>query len=422
MKVFSDLSICYRLRQNQRGVSSKEKTVYCRIIFKGKRFDISTKQNVNPIQWDKVAGRLKQKALNSKYLNTYLESLSEKIIDVYLDNRNKNNEDVIGNIKQLVFGGNKLVYIKKSNEPIQLLCDLLKRYREDLTLKSAAGVYAIGTFTGYKCSLLSFENYLKKYYITNSLSLNDTDREFFFKFETYLLTEKLMNKNSAYKVLKHTRRIFNFAYDNGWIDKRIEIKFGVKYTNPPRQVLNMNEIMDIYSLNLECKILQEARDIFVFACFTGLGFSELKTLNSSNYRTLNGRVWIVINRKKTGSEQKMVLLPVAQKIIEKYKSTEYCIKRNQLLPVRSNAGYNRNLKEIQKLAGINTLLTSHLARHNFATTIALANNMPIETLSKVLGHTSLRTTQIYAKILDSKICSDFDALDKALSFMQINNC
>ncbi len=417
MKVFSDFSISFRLRQNQRGIVSKEKTIYCRIIFKNRRLDISTKQSVNPYYWDKVSGRVKQKALNAKYLNSYLESLSEKIIDVYLENRNEKNCDVIDNIKQYVFGYKKVINSLKSTECVQLLNSLLNRYREDLNIKGAAGVLAKGTFTGYKCSLLSFENYLIKYYTTISLSLSDMDREFFFKFERYLLTEKLMNKNSAYKVLKHTRRIFNFAFDNGWIDKRIDIKFGVKYTNPPRKVLNMDEILAIHSLNLDCNTLRETRDTFIFACFTGLGFSELKSLSLKNYREIEGRFWIVINRKKTGNEQKMVLLPVAQKIIEIYKTSDYCIKRKQLLPVRSNAEYNRSLKEIQKLAGISTLLTSHLARHNFATTIALANNMPIETLSKVLGHTSLRTTQIYAKILDSKICSDFDALGRALSFI-----
>ena len=124
--------------------------------------------------------------------------------------------------------------------------------------------------------------------------------------------------------------------------------------------------------------------------------------------------WILINRKKTKGEQKLVLLPIAKRILERYQSNPFCLQYNQLLPVRNNVDYNRSLKDVQKLVVISTWMTSHLARHNFATTIALSNNMPIETLSKVLRHSSLRMTQIYVKILDSKISSDFDALNRAL--------
>ena len=414
MKVFSDLSINYRLRTIQRGRVAKEQTIYCRIILKGNRFDISTKQMVSSVFWDKLTEKVKQKYASSEQINQYLESLTKQIIDNYLNNKGIGKELTMDEIKSSIFGLNVVKEVKEEGVSAQLLKTILQKYREDLNLKGKARILSNGTFIGYKCSLLSFEVYFQKYYDTNSFCLKDISKEFFFKLETYLLTTKGLSKNSAYKVLKHTRRIFNYAFDNGWIENRIDIRFGVRYTNPPRKVLSMAEIKHIEELQIDSNLLRETRDVFIFACFTGLGFSELKSLSIQNYTELDGRGWILINRKKTGGEQKLVLLPIAQRILERYQSNSFCLKYNQLLPLRNISDYNRSLKDVQKLAGISTWMTSHLARHNFATTIALSNNMPIETLSKVLGHSSLRTTQIYAKILDSKISSDFDALDRAL--------
>lgn len=418
MRVFSDLLINYRLRTVQRGKESKAQTIYCRITLRGMRLDISTKQMVSSIYWDKLTEKVKQKYSTSELINQYLESLTKEIVDIYLSQKGKGQELTLDEIKSSVFGFNVLTEVKEEEASVQLLKNLLKKYRDELSLKGKAGVLAYGTFIGYKCSLLSFEEYFKRYYDTKLFSLKDINKEFFFKLETYLLTKKGLSKNSAYKVLKHTRRIFNYAFDNGWIENRIDIRFGVKYTNPPRKVLSMAEIKHIEELELQSDLLKETRDVFIFACFTGLGFSELKSLSIQNYTEVNGRGWVLINRKKTGGEQKLVLLPIAKRILERYKTNPYCTKNNQLLPVRTNAEYNRSLKDVQKLAGISTWMTSHLARHNFATTVALSNDMPIETLSKVLGHSSLRTTQIYAKILDSKISSDFDALNKALAKYQ----
>ena len=161
--------------------------------------------------------------------------------------------------------------------------------------------------------------------------------------------------------------------------------------------------------------LQESLDSFIFQIFTGLSYQEVKSLRNSHIKTIDGRSWIIIKRKKTGNEQKLILLQDALHIIERYKGNEYCLKSNQIIPVTSNQKYNESLKVIQSIAGIETKLTSHLGRHVFATTIALSNGMPLVTLSKILGHSSVKTTQIYAKVLDEKIAKDFDDLSVSLS-------
>jgi site-specific recombinase XerD len=242
------------------------------------------------------------------------------------------------------------------------------------------------------------------------------DKEFFYQFEKYLLTVKKMNKNSTHKVLKHSRRMFNYAFNNGWIDTKPEIWINVKYVNPPRPLLTIEEIKSLKSLNLGSDIrLIESLDSFIFQIFTGLSYQEVKSLRNSHIKNIDGRSWIIIKRKKTGNEQKLILLPDAHNIIEKYKNNQYCQQTNQVIPVKSNQKYNESLKIIQSMAGIETKLTSHLGRHVFATTIALSNGMPLVTLSKILGHSSVKTTQIYAKVLDDKIAKDFDDLSVSLS-------
>ena len=135
----------------------------------------------------------------------------------------------------------------------------------------------------------------------------------------------------------------------------------------------------------------------------------------NNLKIIDNEKWIVINRLKTGSESKLILLPIAESILDKYKHHPYCLSKNQLLPVRDNAFYNYRLKEVQAAANLTTKLSSHIGRHIFATTIALQFGLPIETLAKVLGHTNLRTTMIYGKILDNKIKNDFDILKRNLN-------
>ena len=169
-----------------------------------------------------------------------------------------------------------------------------------------------------------------------------------------------MNKNSTHKVLKHTRRIFTYAYNNGWINSKPEIWFNVKYVNPPRPLLTMEEIKVLMGLQLVEKNLEETLDCFLFQVFSGLSYQELKTLNNRHIKHINGRYWIIIKRKKTGNEQKLILLPEALKIVQKYNANIQNKDLVALLPVKSNQKYNVNLKTLQSLAGIETKMSSHL--------------------------------------------------------------
>lgn len=415
MKVFTNLSITYRLRKSKDPNFKGGKVIYCRVTLGSTRADFSTKQKVAEKQWCKVTERVKGSSQSIETINLYLDSLTKSITDLYLKHRGASSSFSLIDIKEKIFTSSEPAKssLKEASRGFNYVIAL---YIKDIEEKERVGIITNGTFKCYRASINSLIEYANLNRVgVSEIELKTMDKQYFYEFEKFLLTIKKMNKSSTHKVLKHTRRIFTYAYNNGWIQSKPEIWFNVKYVNPPRPLLTMDEIKSLLCLNLNEKYLQETLDCFLFQVFSGLSYRELKTLNTTHLKHINGRDWIIIKRKKTGNEQKLVLLPEAIKIIQKYKNDIGCKEFNQLLPVKSNQKYNLNLKTVQCIAGIETKMSSHLGRHVFATTIALSNGMPLETVSKILGHTSMKTTQIYAKVLDDKIALDFDSLSAKLS-------
>jgi len=160
------------------------------------------------------------------------------------------------------------------------------------------------------------------------------------------------------------------------------------------------------------KRIEQVKDCFIFSCFTGLAYYDLKELKPKNISTgEDGKLWIKINRKKTNGESHIPILPITAQLIEKYKNNPYCLDKGVLMPVISNQRMNAYLKEIADICDINKNLTSHTARHTFATTVTLNNDVPIETVSKMLGHSSIKMTNIYARLLDKKVSRDMNHLN-----------
>jgi site-specific recombinase XerD len=194
---------------------------------------------------------------------------------------------------------------------------------------------------------------------------------------------------------------------NGWLNKDPFSNYKAKVKDVVRVYLTEEEIQTIINKDFKIERVAMVRDIFVFSCFTGLAYIDVKQLTKNNISLgIDGDKWIFKNRQKTDTTSKIPLLPMAQEIINKYENHPVCINEDRLLPILSNQKMNAYLKEIADLCEINKDLTFHIARHTFATTITLSNGVPLETVSKMLGHTSLKTTQHYAKILDKKISED----------------
>jgi integrase len=223
-------------------------------------------------------------------------------------------------------------------------------------------------------------------------------------------------QNTAWNYHKHLRRVLNLAISMDCIDKNPYSKFKVGLAETHREILSMEELKRLEDKSISIERLSVVRDIFVFACYTGLSVFDIAKLSRIHLKQgADGKEWIIIDQTKTNNRCRIPILPKAKEILKKYENYPKTIFKDVLLPVLTNQKMNSYLKELGDICGISKSITMHIAWHTFATSVTLGNGVPIETVSKILGHTSLKTTQIYAKILDKKISEDMDLLEAKLS-------
>ncbi|WP_317619666.1 site-specific integrase [Chryseobacterium sp. D764] len=201
-----------------------------------------------------------------------------------------------------------------------------------------------------------------------------------------------------------------------WLaQKRSLLGYKAKLKVVERPYLSKEKIQAIYEKEFASDRLSQVRDIFLFSCYTGLAYVDVKKLSKSHVNIgIDGYQWIFTHRQKTDTSIRIPLLPLAQELILKYEDHPECVNSDVLFPVLSNQKMNSYLKEIVSVCGINKDLTFYIARHTFATTVTLSNGVPIESVSKMLGHTNIKTTQHYAKILDKKVSEDMFILRSKL--------
>ena len=278
--------------------------------------------------------------------------------------------------------------------------------------------FAQGTVERYKITLRHIQNFLEWKYKVNDIAIDKIDFAFVMDFDFYLRTERKCQNNASVKYVKNFRKIFNICLDNEWVKTDPFKKYKSKTIIVDRDYLTELELRDIQTKKITIPRLDLVRDIFLFSCFTGLAYIDVQQLTNDNVALgIDGDKWIFKNRQKTDTASKIPLLPMAQEIIDKYENHPVCKNENRLLPILSNQKMNAYLKEIADVCKINKDLTFHIARHTFATTVTLSNGVPLETVSKMLGHTNLKTTQHYAKILDKKISEDMMILKSKFSQM-----
>jgi site-specific recombinase XerD len=256
--------------------------------------------------------------------------------------------------------------------------------------------------------------------------LNRLDHAFITELERYFKQDKACNHNTTMKYIKNLKRVVHFAIELGWLDKDPFQKFKTPIKEVKREILTEEELEAIENKEITIPRLELVRDVFVFACYTGLAFIDIDLLTKDNLvRGIDGNLWIHTDRKKTGTKSHVPLLPKAKEILDKYKEHPISDNMGKLLPVFSNQKLNAYLKEIAGICGIKNNLTFHLARHTFATTVTLLNGVPIETVGAMLGHKNLRTTQIYSKVIDKKISDEMqplmEKLDKTKTGKQKNS-
>lgn len=283
--------------------------------------------------------------------------------------------------------------------------------------------YAESTCTRYDTCLSHLKTYMKDKFHADDLPLSKVDAAFINGFEFFLKTKKNCCKNTSLKYLSNLHKIVSICFGNGWMKKDPYANFSFDWEKVEKEFLSEDELLTIRNKKFSCERLQQVADTFLFACFTGYAYTDLKKLTPENLvKTESDQLWIHAKRTKTGIDSHVPVLPIALSILDKYKTHPYCIKNNVLLPVLSNQKQNAYLKEIADLCGINKNMTTHTARHTFATIVTLNNDIPIESVSKMLGHCSISMTQKYAKLLDKKVGKDMSKLYGKFTAENFNAC
>jgi site-specific recombinase XerD len=279
--------------------------------------------------------------------------------------------------------------------------------------------YSEGTLERYETSLGHTIKFMEWKYGVTDMPLNKIDNEFITEYDFYLRSERKCNNNTTVKYIKNFKKIIQICLDNRWIKENPFVAYKGKMKEVDRGFLTEEQVQTIYVKKFVSDRLSQVRDIFVFCCFTGLAYIDVKQLTDDHIGIgIDGSKWIFKNRQKTETASNIPLLPLAEEILAKYATHPKCLNEGRLLPVLSNQKMNGYLKEIGDLCGIKIDLTFHVARHTFATSITLTNGVPIESVSKMLGHKNIKTTQHYAKIVDRKVSEDMKLLKAKFSSSQ----
>jgi integrase len=231
----------------------------------------------------------------------------------------------------------------------------------------------------------------------------------------YLTLTNSVGNNAAMKYIKNLKQIIDDAVVQGWVPQNPLESFKCTYVDPERQALTLEEVARVIDHSIANPRLAEVRDAFIFCCFTGFAYQEVYNLRPKDVKVgIDDKNWINTNRNKTKNPEFLPLLPIAEDLILKYQSHPYCLKYKKLLPVNSNQRFNEYLKEIGAICNLEIEITTHTARHTFATTIALEHDIPLKIVSVMLGHRTQRTTEIYARASKLAISRHMSTLQEKL--------
>jgi len=379
----------------------------CRISIAKQRYEISLNYNVPFKMWVADAQRCKQSTNLGREINAAIDKLHDEICAA-VDELRKNDMDVsIENLKC------KLSKEEENYHSLLSLFDYHKVIDRNNITESTMKLYNVTRNHVAKFIRI-------KYHLVD-IDICKVKKDFATEFFAYLQGwkrdgEVVCQNNAAIKHMQRVSHLFNLAFENEWIDKNVLATFRMHTKAKDRGFLDEKEVKCIENLT-DCTGAEAVtRDMFLFSVYTGISYIDLTKLTKENITTgMDGKQWITFNRKKTGYRCMIPILLPAKEIIERYRSASDYIPTHPLLPIATNQQCNRDLKRIAAKVGIKKNVTFHVARHTFATTITLSNDIPIETVSSMMGHANISTTQIYAKVVGKKISKDTEILRKLYS-------
>jgi site-specific recombinase XerD len=382
-------------------------TIFMRITVDGERAEISTHQSVESYLWNQKRGIVKGLSTSSRQQNDYIEHLKLKVYQYKKELESNDQEVTARTLGDLLQGKNP-----RRKGLVEIFLEHNKDCRE-LVGKDIAPA----TLTRYETTLMHIKNFIQTKYHQEDLPLQNINHEFIKNFEHYLKTIRNCGHNTTVKYIRNLRKIIRMALSNDWLklDPFRNITYSLKEVN--RAYLTDPELNLLINKVFPNERLSRVKDIFLFCCFTGLAFSDVKNLTRKNITLgIDNQKWLRTKRKKTGIPSEIPLLDLPVKIIKKYENDPICLLSQKLLPVGSNQKMNSYLKEIADLCDIRKNLSTHTARHTFATTVTLTHGVSMEAVSKMLGHSNITTTKQYARIVDTLI---IDEMKKVQQLYQI---
>lgn len=379
--------------------------LYARITLNGERVEISLQRRISLNLWDERKSRLRGSSIESRQVNKSLDRIYNKLYESFRQLQDTGQLLSAHAVKSRYLG---------KDDSFKKLSEILDYHTEHMK-----DVLKYGTMKNYYTTERYLYKFLKGHFKREDIYLKQINYGFITEFEHFLRNykpkrdRKSPTNNGVMKHLERLKKLLNLAQKLEWVDKDPFSKFQLKFTKHERAFLSEEELKRLEDYQFERITHRKTRDVFVFSCYTGLSWIDTRNLKPENIVLgVDGKKWIFTAREKTEQAVKIPILPKAKQIINKYREQSEWSKL--VLPVYSNQKTNKYLKEIAILLRIQKKLTFHVARHTFATTVTLSNGVPIETVSKMLGHTKISTTQVYARVMEQKISNDIRDLKSRL--------
>ena len=386
-----------RDKTNKKG----EAPVFMRLTINGERADASIKRFIEPHAWNSAKGKANEKSRGGKDLNLYLDAISANILriqrDLELDKKEVSAQIILNR------------YLGKEQSDRHTLMEVFRAHNEKCRALSGISL-APGTVIRYETSLRLTEAFLRTTYKKEDCYLDEITHQFVEDYDFYLRTVRRCCHNTTTKYLLNFKKIIRIALAKGWMKKDPFAQVHFHFESVEREFLEKQELKVLLNKEITITRLAQVRDIFCFCCLTGLAFMDVQQLKPEHLvADIHGKIWIRKARQKTKNMCNIPLLDEAQKIIDRYRDHPYCQTHGVLLPVCSNQKMNSYLKELADICGIRKNLSTHCARHTFAT-LTLASGATIDNVAKMLGHANVNMTRRYAKVLDSSIMRDMEVV------------
>lgn len=382
----------------------------CRVTVNGKISQFSCKLDVEEKSWNVELGRVSGRSTVAQEANRMLDKIRVGINKAYQDICDKDNYVTAEKVRNAFLG------MGMNHET---LLAVFRQHNEDYH-KQVGKIKSLRSYWKYCTVYNHLEDFIKQRYKVSDIALRELTPAFITDFDLFLRTEKNHCNNTVWSYMMPFRSIIFMAINNGWLQRDPFYAYSITKEETKRGFLSKEEISLLTGGTFKKKSYELIRDLFIFCTFTGLSWTDMANLTKENLQlSFDDHLWIKTDRQKTGTECNIRLLDVAKHIIEKYESMA---EGNKLLPVPCYANCKNGIKAIARKCGIEKNVTWHMSRHTYATTVCLSNDVPIETLSKMLGHRSIRTTQIYAKITAEKISNDMEKLSRQIEKMESFIC